>query len=177
MIRLLFVVFVTLGGFAAAALWNARGGDAGAIVEEVFSEGAGAAAAVQTEAKRLGLDVAALLRDPHATGGEDSSRANDSGSGEDVVSDAAESAAAPPNPTGDGAPIEARDLAPRGEFALDTGEPSDAPEDGPFADAADDLEGGTGFGFASPAGVRDPDESAALIRRMLAVYHRTGERE
>jgi hypothetical protein len=34
MIRLLFVLFVTLGGFAAAAIWNFRGGD---VAEQIIS--------------------------------------------------------------------------------------------------------------------------------------------
>ena len=38
MIRMLFAMFVTLAGFAAAALWMARGGDAREVVEEIFPD-------------------------------------------------------------------------------------------------------------------------------------------
>jgi hypothetical protein len=56
MIRLLFVLFVTLGGFAAAALWNARDRDAGDLAERVMTPELRAAAA--TEIDRLGLPEA-----------------------------------------------------------------------------------------------------------------------
>jgi len=61
MIRLLFVLFVTLGGFAAAALWNAR--DRGPQDASERLESPEPSAAVAAEVDRLGLpEAGARLR-------------------------------------------------------------------------------------------------------------------
>jgi len=175
MIRLLFVVFVSLGGFAAAALWSARGGDAGAVVENVLPEGVGAA--VRAEAERLGLNVAELLADSDSIAGADSRGANDSGSGGNGESGVAKPEPVTEMPRSDETPIEVRDIAPRSEFARDLGGSSDAVVDDDLAIADEDPEADIWVGSADFEALRGPEESADLIRRMLALYQRTGERE
>jgi len=173
MIRLLFVVFVTLGGFAAVALWTARGGDTRGVVGEVLPEGVGSA--VRAEAVRLGRNVAALLPDIEPIAGESASRAGDSGSGGHGAAAVAE-----PEPTSeevhdDGAPGEVQDIAPLAEFARDLGGSNDLPEGGAPALAGDGQDAGAWSDGENLTPLRGPDESAGLIRRMLALYPRARE--
>jgi len=166
MIRLLFVLFVVTGGFAMAAVWHARGLSPRTVVDEFVPSAV--RAAVEAEAERLGLDVSAML--PPAT----PEPVGDGGSAPEVepvtLRKPAAERATPPE---DDRPVEVEDLEPLRGFATDFADASDAPEGSPGAD----LDAAGSIGPADRVDEPRLDESAALIRRMLAVYRRAGERK
>jgi len=162
MIRMLFVMFVSLAGFAAAALWMARGGDTRQVVEEIFP------AEVRSAVERFDLeDIASRLRGsaPKAHAPADSVAAADAGdTAEPKQAEVTEEA------------VEERDLSPRAEFARDLGAAADDgsgdedEEEPATAVAASARSWGED---AAPLREPDQDEWASLIRRMLAVYRQT----
>jgi len=175
-IRLLFILFVTLGGFAAAALWTARGGDARDVAAEVVPESLRAALqsaeslsqVVQAEVERLSLEAAASVPD---------SAAGDSLAVVAANTPAAEVAEREPvreASIDDGPPSEVRDLVPAREFASDTGSDREI-RDVAGWEGEEELAEAPRAGAASNSVPPDPEESAHLIRRMLAVYHQTGQ--
>jgi hypothetical protein len=146
MIRLLFVVFVTLVGFVTAALWGGRPGDVGieAVVEPEVVLGSGVAPAPEESA----------LVEPAPA---------------EVVSEEV----MPAEVEGS---VEVEDLVPRGAFTRDDapvpGEANAAraqETEGNWAVAA-------GPRAAEAVAREDLDGSAHLIRRMLAVYRAAEER-
>jgi hypothetical protein len=178
MIRLLFVIFVTLGGFAAAALWAARGGDARDVAAEVVPGALRAAvdsaeslrSAVQTEVERLRPKAAAAA--PDSAADEPLAASAEAAPAADLVAPEPKRAL----PSDDEPATEVRDLVPPGEFARDTGGDAEI-TDGPGQESADTPEE-IFWTSAAPAPVPlDSDESADLIRRMLAVYRQTRQRE
>jgi hypothetical protein len=171
MIRMLFAMFVTLAGFAAVALWMARGGDAREVVEEILPAEVRSelrselrAAVEQFDLEEVASRLPGAAPKDNAPG--DSSAAPDPGdAAEPETAELAEEA------------VEVRDLPPRAEFARDLGAAAD---DG--AGDEDDEETATAIAASGPswsdgaAPLREPDRDAqaSLIRRMLAVYHKTG---
>lgn len=188
MIRLLFVAFVCVAGFAALALWNLRSGDTRAVVEEMLSGGV-ATTAVQAEVERLNESLAALLPEIVPIGGESAgdemaeTDTDDSGSGgngeaevlefEPVVSEFHRAEIVPSKPSHDAASTEVHDVAPAADFAQDLGGPNDVAEfEEPAADGAPPRSE-PWFTEASLDEAERAKDSADLIRRMLAVYSRT----
>jgi hypothetical protein len=163
MIRLLFAMFVTVAGFAAAALWMARGGDAREVAEEIFP------AEVRSAVEQFDLeDVASQLPGsvPKEDAPDDPDTAADTAEPEKAV--IAEEA------------VEERDLSPRTEFARDLGAAADdGSGDEDDEEAATSVTASARIWSDGGAPLREPDQDewASLIRRMLAVYQRTGEVE
>jgi type IV secretory pathway VirB10-like protein len=178
MIRMLFAMFVTLAGFAAAALWMARGGDAREVVEEILP--AEVRSAVRSEvrdaverfdleevASRLPNAVASRLPDPAP---------KTNAPGDAIAAVDAGEPAEPPKPEVAEEAVEERDLSPRAEFARDLGsaaEDAGGDEDGEETAIAVAANAWNGEGDANPPREPDQDEWASLIRRMLAVYRQT----
>jgi hypothetical protein len=166
MIRMLFAMFVTLAGFAAAALWMARGGDAREVVEEIFPDEVRSAvrSEVRSAVERFDLeDVASRLPGsaPKADAPGDSIAAADAG--DTALPQQAEVA--------DEA-LEVRDLPSRAEFARDLGPVNEGADD-EEAEAAVTASARSWGEDAAPLRQPDQDEWASLIRRMLAVYQQT----
>jgi len=170
MIRMLFAMFVTLAGFAAAALWMARGGDARVVVEEIFPDEVRSAvrSEVRSAVERFDLEeIASRLPDPapEADAPADPAAAADAGE-----------AALPQQAAVAEETVEERDLSPRAEFARDLGaaaEDGSGGEDGEETATAVVASAQTPGEDAAPPREPDQDEWASLIRRMLAVYHQT----
>jgi hypothetical protein len=159
MIRMLFAMFVTLAGFAAAALWMARGGDAREVVEEIFPDEV--RSAVRSAVERFDLeDVASRL--PGATPKEDAP-------GDSIAAADAGDTALPQQAEVADEALEVRDLPSRAEFARDLGGAA-GDEETATAVAASAQSWGED---AAPLRQPDQDEWASLIRRMLAVYQQT----
>jgi hypothetical protein len=166
MIRMLFAMFVTLAGFAAAALWMARGGDAREVVAEILPVEVRSAVRSELRAAVEQFDfqeVASRLPGAAPKGGApgDSSAAADPGdAAEPETAELAEEA------------VEVRDLPPRGEFPRDLGAAAD---DGAGEEEEEETASARSWGDgAAPLREPDQDAQASLIRRMLAVYHQTG---
>ena len=171
MIRMLFAMFVTLAGFAAAALWMARGGDAREVAEEILP--VEVRSAVQSELRaaveRFDLEkVASRLPGaaPNSDAPGDSDAAADPGDpSEPETAEVAEDA------------VEVRDLPLRAEFARDLGAAAD--EGDGDEETATALVASAGSSRDGAGALPEPDQDAwaSLIRRMLAVYHQTGTLE
>jgi hypothetical protein len=198
MIRLLFVVFVCLGGFAALALWSARDGGGTAAVGELLPEEI--AAAVKAEVERFDASLAALLPGIPRVGEETTRRGEtandmgtasdpeDTGSGGNAAAAIAAAAVTPAprraeslreKPRDRAASIEVHDVAPLRDFALDLGNPDNltTADDPADDDAPQPVEPRITAGSLDDAErAADAADSADLIRRMLAVYARTHER-
>jgi hypothetical protein len=203
MIRLLFVLFVTLGGFAAAAVWNLR---SDGVAEQIVSPEL--RTAVAAEVDRLGLPkLAEKLPSPKRTGAaapveskpepqparaEEPERATPavvaSGTAEPSATEATggsrdsdESAlsgaggSVAPSDSSDLRVTEVEVLVPRAEFARDFGPVSDHGVE----TASDAIPVGDPYTTARPdwdddSLDHDADRSARLIRRMIAVYRSNG---
>ena len=166
MIRMLFAMFVTLAGFAAAALWVARGGDAREVVEEIFPDEVRSAvrSEVRSAVERFDFEeIASRLPDPapEADAPADPVAATDTG--DDAL---------PQREAVEEETVEEHDLSPRSEFARDLGAAADG-EDGEETATAVIASAQTRGEDAAPPREPDQDEWASLIRRMLAVYHQT----
>jgi len=170
MIRMLFAMFVSVAGFAAAALWMARGGDAREVVQQILPEEVRSAvrSQVRETVARFDLeDVAPAPSDP----------APEADAPAEAIAEAGAEEAAEPQPmVAAEETVEERLLSPRAEFARDLGAEADgAPrgEDGREMQTAASASGPSWGEDAAAPRAPDQDEWASLIRRMLAVYHRT----
>ena len=168
MIRLLFAMFVTVAGFAAAALWMARGGDAREVVEEIFPVEVRSAVRSEVRSAVESFDLEEIASRlpgsaPKADAPEDSIAEADAAEPEKAV--IAEEA------------VEERDLSPRTEFARDLGAAAD--EGAGDEETATALVASARSSRAGAGTLPEPDQDAwaSLIRRMLAVYHQTGTLE
>jgi hypothetical protein len=187
MIRMLFAMFVTLAGFAAVALWMARGGDAREVVREILPEEVQSAvrSEVRKTLERFDLEeVASRLPRPAPNAdasGDASAPADATEQAESTRTDAiaapeAGQAAEPQPAVVAGEAVEERELSPRAEFARDLGAAANGASGGEDGDGTQTVAASApSWGEdATPARVPDQDEWASLIRRMLAVYHQTG---
>jgi hypothetical protein len=178
MIRLVFVVFVCLGGFAAATLWSLRHDDGGSGATRLSER---MEAAVQAQLEHLDAEAAALLSEAEAIADRtaDASDAEPSDSGSGRAGAVAAPPPAPPlrNPLGDDAErFEVQDLSAPADFARDLGDATDAGTAFPIPDAGDGAGGDPRSAAADAAGDDGAVASADLIRRMLAVYPQPRER-
>jgi hypothetical protein len=179
MIRLLFAMFVTVAGFAAAALWMARGGDAREVAEEIFPAEVRSAVEqfdLEDVASRLPGSVASRLPDAVASQLPGSVPKEDAPDDPDTAADTAE----PEKAVIAEEAVEERDLSPRTEFARDLGAAADdGSGDEDDEEAATSVTASARIWSDGGAPLREPDQDewASLIRRMLAVYQRTGEVE
>jgi hypothetical protein len=196
MIRLLFVLFVTLGGFAALAVWSARENDDRGVADKIVSPEL--RAAMQAEVDRLGLKELAAKRPIAQTPVASEARRGPAAQpAEEAARPAApkptarETVAAPEPPQreavakkgagGSAAPIDA-DSEPEVELAEVTAPAEFARDFGPASDRGTEstaLLRPTGDAVAAGAPEwdelpHDADRSARLIRRMLAVYREAG---
>jgi hypothetical protein len=196
MIRLLFVLFVTLGGFAALAVWSAREDDDRGVADKIVSPEL--RAAMQAEVDRLGLNELASKRPIAQTPvASEPQRSVAASPAKEATRPPApkrvkrESAAAPEPPQreavakkgagGSVAPIDA-DSEPELEIAELTAPAEFARDFGPASDrgtesTAELLPTGDSVAAGAPEWdelPHDADRSARLIRRMLAVYREAG---
>jgi hypothetical protein len=190
MIRLAFVLFVTLGGFAAAALWSSRNEDATPLAEKIVSPELTAAVAAEVERLRSPEQkpepppaagppeepAAQASRAPAPTAPARPSAAAPphAATGPSVARGGAGGSAAPDTPD-DESVIEVEVVTAREEFARDFGPVATRGRE----TAVDVLPGDSGIDADAPypadvAQPPDPDRSARLIRRMLAVYRSSG---
>ena len=163
MIRMLFAMFVTLAGFAAAALWMARGGDAREVVEEIFPDEVRSAvrSEVRSAVERFDLENVASRLPGSAPKGD--------APGDSIAAADAGDTALPQQAEVADEALEVRDLPSRAEFARDLGGAA-GDEETATAVAASAQSWGED---AAPLRQPDQDEWASLIRRMLAVYQQT----
>jgi hypothetical protein len=198
MIRGLFVLFVTLGGFAALALWSAREDDARAILEEIVPPEL--RAAMQAEIARLGLrEPAAQPPSAATTGAEEPTAPSEPARA--VAEQRRPPVARPPlreSDTPGGPEPKPEAVAKKGAGGSAAPADADAEDEVALAELAAPLEFARDFGPASDRGTEstsallptggpaasdaptwdepphDAERSALLIRRMLAVYRAAG---
>ena len=164
MIRMLFALFITLAGFTAAALWMARGGDPREAVEEILPAELRSEVTSQVRSAIAQFDLEEVAsRLPGPVPKQDAS-------GDSNAAAAAEDTAEPEKAEVAETALEARDLPARAEFARDLGALEDDEEAASAVGASARSWGDDG----APPPAPDQDEWASRIRRMLAVYHRTG---
>ena len=203
MIRLLFVLFVTVGGFVAAAVWNFRSDD---VTEQIVSPELRTSVAEKVEQLRLPKlaeklpipkrTVATAPVDPKPE--PQSARASEPQRAAPAVlasSSAKPSASAEPEApralgesphSGAGGSVAPNDasvelvtdvevIVPRAEFAPDVGPASDrGMEIANDALAVDETASAVRPDWDDDSLNHDADRSAKLIRRMLAVYRSSG---
>jgi hypothetical protein len=203
MIRLLFVLFVTLGGFVAAAVWNFRSDD---VVERVVSPELRASVAEKVEglglpklAEKLPIPKRTVTTAPvdpkpepqparasepegaapavvaSSTAKPSASAASDAPRALDESPHSGAGGSVAPNDASIEHVTEVEVIVPRAEFARDLGPASDrGMETANDALAVDETASALRPDWDDDSLNHDADRSAKLIRRMLAVYRSSG---
>jgi len=158
MIRILFALLVTLAAFSVAALWKARGGDVRRLDTDLVAAEVRAA---------LGSKLRDLARATGSSTTPESAAANTATAAE-AVADATPERPAPIRPSvpTPAEPVVVEEIHAREEFVPAAGDAAGSTPNG--GGEPSDLTP-DGFGDFEQT-TRDHDASAALIRRMLAVY-------